>query len=222
MRSQRGTRKSGGSARLAAAAGVLCVAVSIGACSLAPHYARPQVPQVDHFVEAGDWMPAHPADGAPRGDWWQAFDEPTLDELEQRLSRSNPDLQAAVARLGEARAVALNARSGEFPTLDADASAARERSSANAPLAGVLGHKTSPYDDFAAGLSFAWEVDLFGRLRNAAAAARAEAQASAADLAGSTCPCARSWRPITSRCGARTRRRSCSKTRCGTTTAPTR
>lgn len=184
MRSQRGTRESGGSAHLAAAAGVLCVAVSISSCSLAPRYARPQVSKVDHFVEAGDWMPAHPADGEPRGHWWQAFDEPTLNELEQRLSRSNPDLQAAIARLGEARAVALNARSEEFPTLDADASAARERSSANAPLAGVLGHKTSPYDDFATGLSFAWEVDLFGRLRSAAAAARAEAQASAADLAG--------------------------------------
>ena len=184
MRSQRGITESGRVARLVAAAGMLCVAVSIGACSLAPHYARPATPQVDHFVEAGDWMPAHPADGEPRGDWWRAFDEPTLDTLEQRLSRSNPDLQAAVARLGEARAVALNARSEEFPTLDADASGTRERSSANAPLAGLLGHEASPYDDFATDLSFAWEIDLFGRLRNAAAAARAEAQASAADLAG--------------------------------------
>ena len=176
--------ESGRLARLAAAAAVLCAAAAISACSLAPHYAKPEGPKVDHFVEAGDWMPAHPADGEPRGTWWQAFREPTLDGLEQRLAQSNPDLQAAVARLGEARAVALNARSEEFPTLDADASATRERSSGNAPLASLLGHKPSPYDDFATGLSFAWEVDLFGRLRNAAAAARAEAQASAADLAG--------------------------------------
>ena len=171
-------------ARFVAVAGVLCVAASIGACSLAPRYAPPAAPRVDHFVEAGDWMPAHPADGEPRGNWWQAFDEPTLDELEQGLARSNPDLQAAVARLDEARAVALNARSEEFPALAADGSATRERSSANSSLASLLGHKASTYDDFATGLSFAWEVDLFGRLRNAAAAARADAQASAADLAG--------------------------------------
>lgn len=171
-------------ARRVAAAGVLGAAVSLGACSLAPRYAKPPAPKVDRFIEAGDWMPAHPADGEPRGNWWQTFSEPTLDDLERRLSRSNPDLQAAVARFSEARAVALNARSEEFPTLDADASATRERSSGNAPLAGLLGHKASTYDDFATGLSFAWEVDLFGRVRNAAHAARAEAQASAADLAG--------------------------------------
>jgi len=168
--------------RAAALTGVLCAAALAGACSLAPRYAPPEAPTVDHFVEAGDWMPAHPTDGEPRGDWWVAFDEPTLDGLEQRLSRSNPDLQAAVARLAQARAVALNARSQEFPTLDADASATRERSSADAPLASLLGNKSSTYDDFAGDLSFAWEVDLFGRLRNASAAARAEAQASAADL----------------------------------------
>ena len=184
MRSQRRRMKRSQAARLVAAAGVLGVIASLGGCSLAPRYTPPRAPKVEHFVEAGDWMRAHPADAAPRGDWWQAFDEPTLDELEQRLSRSNPDLEAAVARLSEARAVALNARSEEFPTVGANASADRERSSANAPLSGLTGHQSSPYDDFATDLSFAWEVDLFGRLRNAATAARAEAQASAADLAG--------------------------------------
>jgi NodT family efflux transporter outer membrane factor (OMF) lipoprotein len=169
-------------ARLAAATVVLGVVASLGACTLAPRYEKPRTPKVEDFVEAGNWMPARPADGQPRGEWWQAFDEPTLDDLEQRLTRSNPDLQAAVARLSEARAVALNARSEQFPTIDANASGERERSSANAPLSGLLGHDSSPYDDFATGLSFAWEVDLFGRLRSASAAARAEAQASAADL----------------------------------------
>jgi outer membrane protein, multidrug efflux system len=169
--------------RLAAAVCVLCAAASIGACSLAPRYAPPETPRVDHFVEAGNWMPAHPADGVPRGNWWEAFNEPTLDDLEQHLSQSNPDLQAAVARFTEARAVVLGTRSNEFPTLDADASATRERSSANAPLASLLGSKrASTYDDLATNLTFAWEVDLFGRLRNATAAARAEAQASAADV----------------------------------------
>jgi NodT family efflux transporter outer membrane factor (OMF) lipoprotein len=168
--------------RLAAGAGVLGATFLLGACSLAPRYAPPEAPKVTHFVEAGDWMRAHPTDAAPRGTWWTAFEEPTLDDLEQRLSRSSPDLQAAVARLDQARAVALNARSEEFPTLDADASATRERSSGNAPLASLRGNKSSAYDDFVGNLSFAWEVDLFGRLRNASAAARAEARASAADL----------------------------------------
>jgi NodT family efflux transporter outer membrane factor (OMF) lipoprotein len=156
--------------------------VALTACTLAPRYQTPATPKVERFVEAGDWMPAHPADAQPRGDWWKTFDEPTLDELEQRVAQSNPDLEAAVARVTEARAVALGARSAELPTIDADASAARGRSSANAPLASVLGHEASTSDDFIADLSLAWEIDLFGRLRSAAAAARSEAQASAADL----------------------------------------
>ncbi len=182
MPSKRTRRDCGRSARLGAIA-ALGAALSLSACSLAPHYEKPQTPKVEHFVEAGDWMSAHPADAEPRGIWWQAFGEPTLDGLEQRLSSSNPDLQAAVARLSEARAVLLNSRSQEFPTLDANASATRERSSANAPLASLLDNKASTYNDFVGDVSFAWEVDLFGRLRNATAAARAEAQASAADLA---------------------------------------
>jgi NodT family efflux transporter outer membrane factor (OMF) lipoprotein len=127
-------------------------------------------------------MPAQPNDRASRGEWWEAFGEPTLDELEQRLSQSNPDLQAAVARFAEARAVALRARSAEYPSVDANASATRERSSGNAPLAALIGGKPSTYDDFVTGLGLAWEIDLFGRLRNTAAAAHAEAEASAADL----------------------------------------
>jgi outer membrane protein, multidrug efflux system len=170
MPSKRDNRHCRRWARLAAGAGVLGAALSLGACSLAPHYEKPQTPKVEHFVEAGDWMPAQPADGVPRGVWWQAFGEPTLDALEQRLSSSNPDLQAAVARLSEARAVVLNSRSQELPTLDADASATRERSSANAPLASLTDHKASTYNDLVGDVSFAWEVDLFGRLRNATAA----------------------------------------------------
>lgn len=182
MPSQRASDRHGRPVRLAAVAAAVGATLALAACSLAPHYEKPQTPQVGHFVEAGDWMPAHPADGVPRGIWWQTFDEPTLDDLEQRLFTSNPDLQAAVARFSEARAVVLNSRSQEFPTLDADASATRERSSANAPLANLLDRRASTYNDFAGGVSFAWEVDLFGRLRNATAAAKAEAQASAADL----------------------------------------
>ncbi len=158
-------------------------AALLGACSLAPRYTPPEAPAVARFKEAGDWMPALPADAAPRGEWWTAFDEPTLNELERRLAQSNPDLRAAVARYGEARAAALGAHSNLFPTVGASASSTRERVSGNAPLAGIFGNKPATYNDFLAGLDLSWEIDLFGRLRNQAAAAGAQAEGSAADLA---------------------------------------
>ena len=128
-------------------------------------------------------MPAAPADATPRGAWWETVGEPTLNELERELAESNPDLRAAVARFEQARGLAIQSRSNLLPTLGADAQATRGKSSTNAPLPRALNATPSTSNDFVAGLNLNWEVDLFGRLRNAAAAAGAQAQASAADLA---------------------------------------
>ncbi len=152
-------------------------------CSLAPKYAPPKPVAVAAFKESGGWMPAVPAESAPRGAWWEAFGEPTLNDLEKQLPHRNPDLRAAVARFEQARALAREARSNVYPTLDAQASATRGKASAQAPLAAALGASPATQNDFVAGLDLHWEIDLFGRLRNTAAAAGAEAQASAADLA---------------------------------------
>jgi multidrug efflux system outer membrane protein len=163
---------------------VACVAVALlGGCSLAPKYRPPAAPDVSNFKEAGDWMPATPADTQPRGSWWESFGDSKLDELEKQLTETNPELGAAVARFEEARAVALRARSDVYPAVGADGSARRAERSTNAPLSRILGGSPVTQNDFVAGINLSWEVDLFGRLRNTAAAAGAQAQASAADLA---------------------------------------
>jgi len=79
-----------------------CVtAALLDGCSLAPKYRPPPPPDVSSYKEAGDWMPAKPADAQPRGPWWESFGDPTLSQLEGQLAESNPDLQAAVARTGD-------------------------------------------------------------------------------------------------------------------------
>ena len=156
------------------------VAAVLSACSLAPTYVPPKLDQdLSSYKEAGDWAPAAPADDKPRPDWWQSFGDPKLNELQQQLRASNPDLQAAFARFQQARALVGEARSRQFPTLNANASATRGRESLYAPNALGAGRTGS---DFVADLSVAWEIDLFGRLRNMTAQAKAQAQASAADL----------------------------------------
>jgi NodT family efflux transporter outer membrane factor (OMF) lipoprotein len=156
------------------------VAALLSACSLAPKYEVPATQEVTQFKEAGEWMPADAASiPPPGGSWWQAFGDPKLDELQQQLKNSM-DLRAAVARFDQARAVARRARSDLFPSVDVNASATRGRNSGNTrQSSGVI----ATGNDYVASADLTWEIDLFGRLRNASAAAGNRAQASAADLA---------------------------------------
>ena len=154
-------------------------AVVLSGCSLAPAYAPPATPVVTAFKEQGPWTPAAPADAEARGQWWAMFSDPVLDDLEARAETANPSLAAAVAAYDQAHALSAQARAGLLPEIDGNATAQRTRRSENAPLraGGPDEYKTDQL-----GVSMAYEVDLWGRLRNLSAGAGDRAQASAADL----------------------------------------
>ena len=139
------------------------------------------VPPPPQYKELADWTPAQPRDSVPRGAWWSLYHDPQLDRLEDKVHGANWSLKAAVARLDQARAQYRIARADLFPTLTAAPYATRERFSPNAPKS-LPGYPTL-YNDFLLGADFSYEVDLWGRVRNEVAAARASRQASAADLA---------------------------------------
>jgi len=147
----------------------------LAGCAVGPDYHRPAV-EAPAFKEAGDWKPAEPADQTPRGRWWQAYADPVLNGLEDRIEISSTTLQIAAAQYREAQAAAAIARAALFPSLSADGSADRARSAARPPFSGSIGNTV------AAGLAANWEFDLWGNIRRGAEAGRAAAQASAADL----------------------------------------
>ena len=155
----------------------------LGACSLAPAYKPPPTEEVASYKEAGDWLPAQPAEAGSGTAWWEVFGDPTLGDLEKKLDTANPDLLAAVARFEQACAIARQEISNELPTLGLGVAATRGRSSATGPLSGLVGNVPVTSNNFLASLNLNWEVDLFGRLRNTANAARAQAQGSEADAA---------------------------------------
>jgi NodT family efflux transporter outer membrane factor (OMF) lipoprotein len=155
---------------------------ALAGCSLAPHYDRPTVPAPPAtYKEAGDWKVAAPADATARGRWWQMFTDPELDALEAQVGSANQNLKAALARLDEARAQTRIARSAWFPTLDAQAAATRGQSSVYS--SSYEPGKSRTGNDFVAGGELSYEVDLFGRIRNTVANAKANEQATAGDLA---------------------------------------
>jgi len=173
--------------------GVLCGLYGLGAiaalafqlsgCSMAPTYVAPSLgtPAPEAFKEIGPWTPAEPADTTSRGAWWTVYGDQGLNGLEARLDAQNPTLTAALARYDEAHQLANQARSSLFPEIDGTGHATRNRQSDSRPLRNGAG--PDYYNDDLVGGSISYEFDLWGRVRNLVAASKADAQASAADLA---------------------------------------
>jgi multidrug efflux system outer membrane protein len=166
---------------LAFAAAPLLAGLMLAGCSMAPAYAPPRTDTPAAFKETGPWTPAAPSDAAPRGGWWAVYADPTLDGLQAQLGAANNSLASAVARYDQARALAAQARAGLFPEIDVSGTVQTTRQSYNRPLR-TAGAGQTYYDTNQIGLAVNYELDLWGRLRNLAAASRAQAQASAADL----------------------------------------
>ena len=164
------------------AAVALAVLAILGGCSLAPHYERPAMPAPPPaYKETAGWKVATPADATPRGEWWKMFHDPDLDALETQVSTSNQSLQAALARLEQARAQTRVARAAWFPTLTAQASATRGETSVYSSTYTPGNPRTG--NSFVVGGDLSYEVDVFGRIRNTVAGARASEAASAGDAA---------------------------------------
>ena len=169
--------------RLLLATGPAAAALAaLAACNLAPAYQRPATPTpAAAFKEIGAWTEATPSDALGRGDWWSFYGDPTLASLESRIDDANPKLQEALARYDQARAFAAEAEAGLYPTLGSFAQVTTNRQSANRPLRSAT--QPTYYGGDSLGGGIGYDLDLWGRLRNIAAAGKAEAQASAGDLA---------------------------------------
>ena len=157
----------------------LLLALLLGGCSLAPAYHPPAIPVPAAYKE-GPWQPAQSGAVAP-GEWWQTFGDPALDALEDKIAAGNFDLAAASARYEQAVATSRVARADLFPQVGASAGIERDRTSANAP--GSRGTSVQ-YTDKIVGASLAYELDLFGRIRNQVASSKDAARAAAFDVDG--------------------------------------
>jgi outer membrane protein, multidrug efflux system len=156
---------------------------ALAACSFAPTFRIPDSPPPGPvYKEAGDWQPAQPLETEARGAWWMLFHDETLNTLEVKVDAANQNLKAGFARLQEARAATRIARADLFPTLDAASSASRQRISQNSPTYYVKGSEPT-FNNFDVEADLSYEIDLWGRVRNTVNAAKANQQASAADLA---------------------------------------
>jgi NodT family efflux transporter outer membrane factor (OMF) lipoprotein len=166
--------------RLVSAAGLLA-SLALAGCVVGPNYrgppsVAPLAMTAPAFLRAGDATAAPPA-----GRWWTALGDAELDRLIEAALTASPDIDAATARLRQARAILRQDRANQLPTTGATVAALHSHG-----LSGLLGGGAggSDLDLYSANLDATWEVDLFGANRRATEGARADAEAYQADLEG--------------------------------------
>ena len=159
----------------------LAVAAALGGCMVGPQYSKPAVVTPAAFKEAGDWKVAQPRDAVSRGPWWEIFGDPQLNALAQQVDVSNQNVQVAEAKLRQAQALVEQSRAGLFPTLTGNASATRSRTPS---VSGASTASSAPANVYNLSLNASWAPDLWGSVRSTIDANVANAQASAATLAG--------------------------------------
>ncbi|BCF87013.1 MULTISPECIES: efflux transporter outer membrane subunit [Paraburkholderia] len=152
----------------------------LAACTVGPDYKRPSATTAATYkeLEGTGWKTAEPADAHIRSAWWEVYDDPALNALEQQVASANQNVQAAQARFRAARAQVEQFRSQFFPVVTANGGYSRARSSENVKFKSTAG-KT--LNDWIVGADATWEPDLWGRVSRSVEGARANAQASAAD-----------------------------------------
>jgi multidrug efflux system outer membrane protein len=136
-------------------------------CTMGPDYRRPpvEVSPSWRFEEKEAVSLTHP-------EWWKQFGDPVLDGLIQTALQENKEVRIAAARVEEFMGLYGTTRASLFPQVSAGASAGRSRMSERnaAPVTGAV---QNPADNYLAFVNVNWEVDLWGRLRRATEAARA-------------------------------------------------
>lgn len=163
------------------------LALVLAGCVVGPNYRRPAPVQNESAPAAFTingvvWKPAQPGAAKPRGAWWTAFGDPALDQLESMAGKQNQTLAGSVAALEQARELVRETRSEYFPQISTAPSYTRLRTSRNAPVDGLPANAAYHYNLYSAPLVVGWEIDLWGRIHQLTAGARARMEAAEEDL----------------------------------------
>ena len=175
-----------------------CAAVLLSGCNVGPKYVKPSAPAPPEFKESSPaaysnppegttpdktWQPAQPQDATLKGKWWEIFNEPELNALEDQLDINNQNIAKYFQNFMAARAQVREAKSQFYPTRQpwTPLMTVRKRPAAlhGAAASGAAGVTSS---ELALPFDVSWEPDLWGKIRNTVHEAQYATQVSAADL----------------------------------------
>jgi multidrug efflux system outer membrane protein len=165
----------------------VAMATLVGGCMRAgTDYVRPKATLPATYVEAGPWKEAAPSDEVIRGKWWEVYGDPVLNRLEEQARLSSPRIQAAAARVDQARAVLGFTEAGRYPTLEFSPDASRYGVSRNRPdqPSKVPGNQEYTTSRYRLPLYASYEVDLWGKISRLEESASRRMEASVAAYHG--------------------------------------
>ena len=149
-------------------------------------YVRPQSTLPPQYVESGPWKEAAPSDEVIRGNWWKIYEDPALNRLEDQAGSASPRVQAAAARVDQARAVLGFNQASRYPVVTFAPSGQRMRVSGNRvdqpdKLPGEFAYMSN---DFQLPLYASYEIDLWGKISRIEESASRRMEASIANYHG--------------------------------------
>jgi NodT family efflux transporter outer membrane factor (OMF) lipoprotein len=155
----------------------------LAGCATGPDYVRPTLELPATWQVEAPWRASQPGDALDKGPWWQRFADATLSRLEQQALDNSPTLALANARLAQSRALLSGSQAVLLPQVGLSERAARQKISANRPLANYNSANFSTVqNDLTVAMSVTYEVDLAGRVQRTVEGARASAEQAAADF----------------------------------------
>ena len=152
------------------------------ACVAGPNYVRPRLDLPAQYREDAGWKTATPRDTEARGNWWEVYGDPTLNQLMAQVRISNQNVAEVEAAYRQAQALTQEARASYFPTITATANASRN-STTTTQSGGNASSQTTAGSSHALSLNASWEPDIWGKVSRQVEADKASEQASASDLA---------------------------------------
>ena len=162
----------------------LCLIATAG-CAVGPDYKRPETKVPDNWngqeVVTKDTPSKTTPDPAALAEWWQAFNDPSLNALVEMAIRANLDLRLAEARIRQARASLRVAGGAVWPEVDASALYQKSQGSSELETGGAIATTNAIRQIVQVGLDASWEIDVFGGLRRNIEAAGADLRAAVED-----------------------------------------
>ncbi|MGY3805150.1 efflux transporter outer membrane subunit [Pigmentibacter ruber] len=147
-------------------------------CTVGPDYQKVVTDRPEFFKETrnSSWKIAEPKDDILKGKWWEVYNDPFLNELEEQIDTSNHNILASIAQMEQALALLGQSKAGYFPTIGTNTSITRQRQGSS--------YTQNPTEttNYSVNLNATWIPDLWGSIRRSVEANEAAFQANQAQV----------------------------------------